>query len=198
MRLVIATSNEGKVAEFRDALAELKAEVISAKELGVTQFPEETGQSYEENARLKAEYVALRTHSLALGDDSGLEVDALDGRPGLYSARFGGDLSPSERVDYFLEQLRGVPQDERGARFVCNLVVASPEGDIHTFEGICEGEILGAPRGESGFGYDPVFYSYDLHKSFAEATREEKRRVSHRGRAVAKVLEWARGKEVFG
>ena len=198
MRLVIATSNEGKVAEFRDALAELEVEVISAKEVGVTQFPEETGQSYEENARLKAEYIALRTHSLALGDDSGLEVDALDGRPGLYSARFGGDLSPDERVNYLLEQIRGVPTGERGARFVCNLVVASPGGDINSFEGICEGEILEAPRGESGFGYDPVFYSHDLSKSFAEATREAKRRVSHRGRAVAKVLEWARGEEVFG
>ena len=196
MKLVIATTNEGKVAEFREMLA-LNVEIISAKEMGVTSFPEETGSSYEENALIKANYVALQTQSLALGDDSGLEVDALEGAPGLYSARFGGDLSPSERITYLLEKLRGVPQGERGARFVCSLVLSSPKGDTHAFEGVCEGKILQEPRGESGFGYDPVFYSHDLKKSFSEATREEKRRVSHRGRAVERLLEWAKDKDVF-
>ena len=197
MKLVIATANEGKVAEFWEMLADLNVEIISAKEMGVTSFPEETGSSYQENALIKANHVALQTQSFALGDDSGLEVDALEGAPGLYSARFGGDLSPSERITHLLEKLRGVPQGERGARFVCSLVLSSPKGDTHAFEGVCEGEILQKPRGESGFGYDPVFYSYDLNKSFSEATREEKRRVSHRGRAVERLLEWAKEKEFF-
>ena len=123
MRFVIATANEGKVAEFREMLA-LNVEIISAKEMGVTSFPEETGSSYEENALLKASHVASQTQSFALGDDSGLEVDALEGAPGLYSARFGGDLSPNERLTYILEKLRQVPQSERGARFVCSLVLS--------------------------------------------------------------------------
>ena len=178
-------------------LADLDVEIISAKELGVSSFPEETGSSYQENALVKANYVASETQSFALGDDSGLEVDALEGVPGLYSARFGGTLSPNERIAYLLEKLRNVPQNERGARFVCSLVLAAPSGEVNTFGGVCEGEILQEPRGESGFGYDPVFYSHDLKKGFAEATREEKRRVSHRGRAVERLLEWAKDKEIF-
>ena len=150
---------------------------------------------------IKAEHVvsqiALRKGAFALADDSGLEVNALGGAPGLYSARFGGDLSPSGRVDYLLEKLRNVPQGERGARFVCSLALVSSEGEVSTFEGTCEGEILLAPSGQSGFGYDPVFYSHDLEKGFAEATREEKRRVSHRGRAVEGLLEWAKREEVL-
>ncbi len=197
VKLVLATGNEGKVAEFREILAELDVEVVSAEEVGVTDFPKETGQSYEENAAIKARHVTSQTGLLALGDDSGLEVDALGGGPGLYSARFGGDLSAEERVIYLLEKLRDVPQNERGARFVCTLVLSSPKGDTHAFEGVCEGEILQSPRGRSGFGYDPVFYSYDLQKGFAEATSEEKRRVSHRGRAAEGLLSWARGKEVL-
>lgn len=194
--IVLATGNEGKVTEFREMLAGV-GEVVSAREVGVTDFPEETGHSYQDNALIKANHVASQIASgmdaFALADDSGLEVDALGGAPGLYSARFGGDLSPSGRVDYLLEKLRNVPQSERGARFVCSLVLVSPSGEVNTFEGVCEGEILSAPSGEGGFGYDPVFYSYDLNKGFAEATREEKRRVSHRGRAAAGLLEWAKG-----
>ena len=154
-KLVLATGNEGKVAEFREILAELDVEVVSAEEVGVTDFPKETGQSYEENAAIKARHVTSQTGLLALGDDSGLEVDALGGGPGLYSARFGGDLSAEERVAYLLEKLRGVPQSERGARFVCSLVLVSLEDKVNSFEGVCEGEILSAPRGQGGFGYDP-------------------------------------------
>ena len=179
--IVLATGNEGKVAEFREILAELGTGVISAKEVGATDFPEETGQSYRENALIKAEHVAGQTNAFVLADDSGLEVDALNGEPGLYSARFGGTLSSEERVTYLLDKLRDVPEGERGARFVCSLVLISPGGEVNSFEGICEGEILFLPRGRGGFGYDPVFYSRDLEKGFAEATSEEKRRVSHRG-----------------
>ena len=195
--IVLATGNEGKVAEFREILAGLGTEIVSAKEVGATDFPEETGHSYRENALVKAEHVAGQTDAFVLADDSGLEVDALNGEPGLYSARFGGELSPSGRVEYLLDKLRDVPQGERGARFVCSLVLVSPGGEVNSFEGVCEGEILLAPRGRGGFGYDPVFYSHDLEKGFAEATSEEKRRVSHRGRAAQGLLEWARSAEVF-
>ena len=198
MKLVLATGNEGKVAEFREMLAELDVEILSAREVGITNFPEETGQSYGENAAIKARHITSQTGHFALGDDSGLEVDALNGEPGLYSARFGGDLSAEGRLQHLLEKLRHVTRNERGARFVCSLVLSFPEGNTHTFEGVCEGEILQSSRGESGFGYDPVFYSYDLQKGFAEATREEKRRVSHRGRAARGLLEWVKGGEVFG
>ena len=190
--IVLATGNEGKAREFREILAELGTEIVSAKEVGVTEFPEETGHSYRENALIKAEHVAGQTDAFVLADDSGLEVDALDGAPGLYSARFGGDLSPGERVEYLLDKLRDIPQSERGARFVCSLVLVSPGGEVNSFEGVCKGEILFAPRGRGGFGYDPVFYSHDLEKGFAEATSEEKRRVSHRGRAAQELLRWAK------
>ncbi len=201
--IVLATGNAGKVAEFREILAELNTEIVSAKEVGVTEFPEETGQSYRENALIKAKHVASQIiasqmDAFTLADDSGLEVDALNGEPGLYSARFGGDLSPAERVTYLLDKLRDVPEKKRGARFVCSLVLISPGGEVNSFEGVCEGEILSAPRGREGFGYDPVFYSYDLEKGFAEATSEEKRRVSHRGRAAEGLLEWAKKTLAFG
>ena len=197
MRLVLATSNAGKVAEFRDALARLDAEVVSAKEMGVEDFPEETGSSYEENARVKAVHVAQQTRALALGDDSGLEVDALGGAPGLLSARFGGHSSAEARTAHLLEKLRDVPREERRARFVCCLVLAWPEGNARAFEGVCEGEVLRESTGIGGFGYDPIFYSYDLQKGFAEASREEKQRVSHRGRALHALLEWTRANKVF-
>ena len=189
-KLVLATGNEGKVLEFQQTLAATSLTFLSASEAGVTAFPEETGSSYEENALGKAGYVALKTRLPSLGDDSGLEVDALGGAPGLYSARFGGKVSSGERIAYLLARLRRVPPEERGARFVCVLVLATPNGGMWTFRGECRGRLLEGPRGESGFGYDPVFYSPDLSKTFAEATPEEKRRVSHRGRALEAFHTW--------
>ena len=189
-KLVLATGNEGKVLEFRQALSGTSLTLLSASEAGVTDFPKETGSSYEENALGKAAHVALRTRLPSLGDDSGLEVDALDGAPGLFSARFGGKVSSGERIAHLLARLRRVPPEERGARFVCVLVLATPNGGMRTFEGECRGRLLEGPRGESGFGYDPVFYSPDLGKTFAEATPEEKRRVSHRGRALEAFRTW--------
>lgn len=188
--LVIASQNEGKLQEFREALSPLGFTILAAGEVGVHAFLPEEGHSYQENALIKAAHVAVRSSLPSLGDDSGLEVDALGGAPGLYSARFGGRLSPGERIAHLLAQLRGTPDDKRQARFVCALVLATPSGQVFTFEGWCEGRILQAPRGEHGFGYDPVFYSPELGKSFAEATREEKARVSHRGRALAALVAW--------
>lgn len=192
--LVIASANEGKVAEFRSALMDLLGdkvpEIRLASEVGITQLPPEDGKIYEENAVTKASFVAAQTGLPSLGDDSGLEVDALNGAPGLYSARYGGELSNDERIAYLLKQLEGVPQKERGARFVCALALVSPDGDTQTFWGECKGEILEVPRGTDGFGYDPVFYSYDLKHSFAQTSSKKKAHVSHRGRALRKLTEW--------
>ncbi len=190
MKLVVASGNPGKLAEFRAALSGLSLELLSAQDAGLASLPEETGSSYEDNAFLKAAFAAAKSGMSALGDDSGLEVEALSGAPGVYSARFGGELEPGERVAYLLQQLRKTPKDRRDARFVCALVLATPTGEVKSFRGECEGMILEGPRGLGGFGYDPVFYSYDLEKTFAEASPAEKSRVSHRGRAIQKFAEW--------
>ena len=193
LRLALASENAGKLAEFREALAGLPMSLHSAGELGVTDFPEETGASYEENALLKAAHVTLRTGLIALADDSGLEVDALQGQPGVHTARFGGPgLTNGERMAHLLQRMRRVEDAERTARFVAVIVVATPGGAVHTFRGESEGRILHGPRGVGGFGYDPIFFSPELGKGFAEATLEEKRGVSHRGRALAAFSAWAR------
>lgn len=190
-RLVIATSNSGKLVEFRAALAGLELELLSAAEAGVTDFPAETGASYEENALLKAAFVATETGMPSLADDSGIEVDALSGRPGVLSARLGGDVGDGERMALLLGQLRGVPEEERGAAFVTRLVLAAPDGVVEVFSGKVRGKILQGPRGTIGFGYDPLFFSPELGKSFGEASREEKWRVSHRGVALREFMAWA-------
>ena len=190
MKLIIATANPGKFVEFQEALQSSTLAILSAGDLGITTFPEETGSSYEENALMKAAHVALKTGFPALGDDSGLEVDALDGEPGLYSARYGGKLSNGERLAHLLSKLRHMPKAERSAKFVCSLVLANPAGEFQTFWGECQGQILTGPRGEQGFGYDPVFYSPELNKTFAEASESEKRAVSHRGRALEQFAQW--------
>lgn len=189
MKLALATANEDKVREFRRALAQSPLTLVSAGKSVTPSSRAETGASYAANALTKAAFLAGRTGLLSLADDSGLEVDALGGAPGLYSARFasGSDL---ERTAHLLAQLRGVPEGERRARFVCVLGLVTPAGDAHTFEGRCDGVILEAPRGAGGFGYDPVFWSPELGKTFAEATPEEKAAVSHRGRALAELAAW--------
>jgi len=191
LKLVVATSNQGKLQEFRQVLTRLDIVLLSATEAGIHDFPREAGSSYAENALLKAGYAALATDLPALADDSGLEVDALSGQPGIFSARFGGRLSDGERVAYLLDKLRDVPQGARGASFICAVVIATPGGEVKSFAGECRGEILQGPRGDGGFRYDPIFFSFELGKTFAEASAEEKRRVSHRGRALAHFLEWA-------
>lgn len=191
IRLVLATSNAGKVEELREALADHPIQLLAADEAGVTDFPAEDGDSYEANALLKAGHVATETGLPALADDSGLEVDALRGAPGLHSARFGGEgLGDGERIAHLLARLRKVPDADRTARFVSVLALATPAGEVRTFEGRCEGRILQGPRGAGGFGYDPVFLSDDLGKAFGQADAAEKRAVSHRGRALAAFLRW--------
>lgn len=190
-KLVLATGNEGKVQELRLALRPLGAELPSAADLELGTGPEETGASYEENALIKAAWAAHATGLPALADDSGIEVAALGGAPGIYSARYGGQLGPGERIAHLLQRLKHAPAGSREARFVSVLVLATPNGRVKSFRGSCDGEILLGPRGEGGHGYDPIFWSPELKKTFGEASEEEKHSVSHRGRATRDMLSWA-------
>lgn len=193
IELLLATRNEGKVRELRAALADLDLELHSAGQLGLGPGPDESGSSYEENAFLKAAHAAHSVYMASLADDSGIEVDALAGAPGIRSARFGGALDDGERIAHLLMKLRNVPDQKRGAQFVCALVLALPDGRVYSFRGRCRGKILLGPRGEGGHGYDPIFWSPELGKTFAEASEAEKASVSHRGRALARFREWLQG-----
>jgi XTP/dITP diphosphohydrolase len=190
MKLVIATHNQGKMEEFKLALGRYKIELLSATDVGVTSFPSENGASYEENAMMKAAFTTMQCKLPCLADDSGLEVTALGGAPGIFSARYGGKMNNGERLAYLLEQLRSTPQDKREAKFMCSLVFTTPRGLVQGFWGETHGHILTGPRGKNGFGYDPVFFSSDLQKTFAEANENEKIKVSHRGRAIAQFINW--------
>ena len=190
-RLVLATRNRGKVAEL-GALVGAGAQVAV---LTLDAFPdapdvEEEGASYVENAIRKAQTVAAATRLPALADDSGLEVDALNGAPGIRSARFVGPAADdSDRVRALLASLVGVPPDARTARFRCAVALAWPDGRVVTAEGECRGRIAADSVGEGGFGYDPIFVADDLGRTFASASAEEKQRVSHRTRALQALLE---------
>jgi XTP/dITP diphosphohydrolase len=152
---------------------------------------EETGLTFEANARLKAEQYSLRTHELVLADDSGLEVDALDGAPGIYSARYGSPtLSDPARCRAILKALTDTPDAERGAQFVCVLAIAKAGKTLATFRAEVRGTILRKMRGDNGFGYDPIFFYPPFHKTFGEVTRDEKEKVSHRGQALRKAREF--------
>jgi XTP/dITP diphosphohydrolase len=192
VRVLIATENRGKLLEFEAGLKPLGWDVASLEGLGV-KLPPETGLSYEENAFLKAAFVAAVTGEVALADDSGLEVEALGGEPGVFSARFGNLGSDHDRNLYLLERLKGVPTPRR-ARFVCVIVMAFPTGWTRTYRGEVEGELIEGPRGAGGFGYDPLFFVPELGKTFAEAGIDEKRAISHRGRALDEVIEAFRGR----
>ncbi len=183
LRVVIATSNPGKVTEIREALAGLGWELLALNDpsLPAVILPEETGTTYEENAALKACATALAVGLPALADDSGLEVSALNGEPGVFSARFGNLDSANGRNLHLLEQLRG--KADRRAKFVSVLLLAYPDGYLESYRGEVEGQILEGPRGQDGFGYDPLFLLPD-GRSMAELSVPEKRAVSHRGRAL--------------
>ena len=193
MQVVVATTNPGKFRELTEGLAPLGWDLRPLIDFAV-KMPEETGTTFEDNALMKAAFVAQKTAIPALADDSGLVVDALGGEPGVYSARYGGRTSDRDRNVYLLERLRGVPREKRTARFVAVLTLAYPDGHVESYRGEVEGLILEAPRGEGGFGYDPLFYLPEVGKTFAEMTPEEKARYSHRGRALEKLLEaWKDG-----
>lgn len=187
----MATRNSGKVREIREMLAGLDLEVLSLLDFPNVPEIREDGQSYLVNAVQKARMVAEFTGEMALADDSGLEVDALDGTPGIYSARFAGPEANDERnVQKLLEALKSVPPEKRGASFQCVLVFSRPHGDDKAFTGSWQGRIHNFPLGEGGFGYDPVFFLPDQGVTVAQLPPEEKNRLSHRAQAVVKLKEW--------
>jgi XTP/dITP diphosphohydrolase len=189
-KLLLATNNQAKVREYRSLLQNLPFELATPAEVGITTVVDEVGESLEENARLKATILAGESQLLALADDSGLEVDALGGEPGRLSARYAGDsASDRDRVSYLLARLKDVPQHRRSARFRCVIAVATPEGKVEFCSGECPGSITFEPRGEEGFGYDPIFYLPELDKTMAELPLKIKNQVSHRGQAARKVPE---------
>ena len=186
-RLLIATANRGKVVEYGELLAGIDCTLLSLADVGISGSIDESGTTYEENARIKAVECAARSGIVTLADDSGLEVDALGGEPGVFSARYAGDnATDAERVAYLLSKLKGVPEAERGARFVCVIAIAFPCGDVMYCYGECPGRIVTEPRGERGFGYDPAFWVPELGHTMAELPPEVKNGISHRGRAAAK------------
>ncbi|MDF2839107.1 MAG: hypothetical protein K0S60_810 [Evtepia sp.] len=183
MRAVLASKNAKKLRELQDILGKQGVEVILQAEAGVDIEVEETGETFEENAILKAEAVRDQTGMIAISDDSGLVVDALGGAPGVYSARYGGEgLDDTERFKLLLRNMEG--QNDRSCRFVSVICCALPNGDRILARGECQGVLLNEARGEGGFGYDPVFYLPDLGKAMAELTPEEKNQISHRGNAL--------------
>jgi XTP/dITP diphosphohydrolase len=187
--LVVATGNPGKIAELAKMLDGSGFRVEGLEALAERTPVEETGATFEENARLKAEAYSRRTPHPVLADDSGLEVDALCGAPGVMSARYGGAaLSDPSRCEAILEALAHTPDARRTARFRCVLAVAKDGRTLATYDGVVEGTILRAPRGANGFGYDPIFFHAPSGRSFAELTRDEKEKVSHRGEAIRKFL----------
>jgi XTP/dITP diphosphohydrolase len=190
MKLLIATRNRGKKREYARLLQGLEVELIALDDLGVTKTIKEDGASYTENALLKARGYAAATGLLTLADDSGLEVDALDGAPGVLTARYAGEGATDEqRYLLLLEQLKDVPHEHRTARFRCVIALAWPDGRVEITEGVCEGRITREPRGEHGFGYDPVFYVPEYGCTMAELPPEIKNRISHRARAAAAASE---------
>ena len=184
-KLLVATTNPGKLREYAAILADLPLELCSLRDLAIDDDVEETGATFAENALLKARYYATRSGLPAWADDSGLEVAALDGAPGVYSARFAGHgASDSDRNALLLEKLAGLPFHARLARFVCVVALALPDGTAETVEGALHGVIELAPRGDGGFGYDPLFYVVDEDRTLAELPAERKNAISHRARAA--------------
>ncbi len=193
-QIVLASHNQKKTAEIRDILAPLGMKLLNLRDFPGAPEPEETGDTFRDNAILKAEAARDFTALPCLADDSGLLVDVLGGAPGVYSARFAGpDASDLDNNRLLLEKLRGMPDENRAARFECVLAIALPGGATRTFSGVVRGRILEAPRGAGGFGYDPLFWSDALGMTFAEAPAERKNRISHRSRALAEFREWLEG-----
>jgi XTP/dITP diphosphohydrolase len=189
-KLLLATNNPGKAREYKSLLSGVPFELVTPAEVGIETEVAEVGRSFEENARLKATTLAAESGLLTLADDSGLEVAALGGEPGTLSARYAGEnASDADRVNYLLSKMQGVPQEKRQARFRCVIAIATPQGEVELCSGECEGIIALKPKGNRGFGYDPVFYMPELKKTMAELPPEGKNRISHRGRAAAKAKE---------
>jgi XTP/dITP diphosphohydrolase len=185
MRLLIATTNPGKVREYQQLLNGLNCDLVGLADVGITQDVAETGETYEDNALLKARAYAAQSGLLTLADDSGLEVDALNGRPGVHSARYAPD-SPT-RIRRLLTEMQPVPADRRSARFQCVIAVAWPDGRTEITSGTCEGWITTEARGSNGFGFDPVFHVIERGLTMAELPDDVKNQISHRAHAAQKM-----------
>lgn len=192
MKLIVASNNAHKIAELNAILSRLGMEVVSQREAGIQVEPEETGTTFEENSYIKAKAVLGASGMAAVADDSGLMVEALDGAPGVYSARFGGAacVSDRDRLNYLLQKMKG--QKNRAAKFVSVITLLTPDGRKLVARGECPGEILTEPHGENGFGYDPVFYLPERGHTFAELPADVKNQISHRARALTLLAELIR------
>lgn len=198
-RIVFATGNAGKVKEIQMILADMGMEVVSMKEAGITIDIEEDGKTYEENAMIKARAVAAYTEDIVMADDSGLEIDYLNGEPGIYSARYlGEDTSYRVKNANLIERLTEVPDEQRTARFVCAIAAVLPDGTELTTRATIEGRIDYEEKGSNGFGYDPIFYVPQFGKTTAELTEEQKNQVSHRGKALELMKEELKKYENIG
>lgn|SRR5690625_992853 len=190
-KIMIASRNKGKIKEFTEFFRPYGIEVTSLVDFETIPDIEETGESFEENAKIKAEQVADIVRMPVLADDSGLTVDALDGAPGIYSARYAGEgSSDDENNEKLLEALRDVPKEKRTARFVCVLAISTPGEETVYYKGYCEGEIAFEAKGENGFGYDPVFIAKGYDRTMAELSSEEKNAISHRRQAFKQLERW--------
>ncbi|HEX75631.1 MAG TPA: RdgB/HAM1 family non-canonical purine NTP pyrophosphatase [Dehalococcoidia bacterium] len=186
-KLLLATTNQGKAREYRHLLKGLPFELVTLLEEGIDMVVDEKNTSLEENAQLKATSYTSLSHLITLADDSGLEVDALSGEPGIRSARFAGDsASDKDKVQHLLGRLREVPWEKRTARFRCVIAIATPEGRMELCHGECHGLIAFEAKGDNGFGYDPIFYLTEFDRTMAELPLEIKNQTSHRGRAAQK------------
>ncbi|MGF9963373.1 XTP/dITP diphosphatase [Bacillus rhizoplanae] len=201
-QVVVATKNAGKVREFAELFEKFDLEVKSLYDFPHIEEVEETGETFEENAILKAEHLCKQLDEIVIADDSGLIVDALQGEPGVRSARYAGEEKDDQaNIQKVLEELNGIPMEKRTARFYCALAVAFPQEDKKPLivNGTCEGKILEQQRGENGFGYDPIFYVEEYKSAMAELSSDEKNKISHRGRALRKLEEkipvWFLGEE---
>jgi len=184
-KLLLATTNRGKIREYRSLLTGLPFELVIPDEVGIDIAVEENWPSYEENASIKANAYARASRVTTLADDSGLEVDALGGEPGIRSARAAGETArDKDRIEHLLARLKDVPLEKREAHFKCVIAIVTPEGRTELCHGECTGLIALEPRGENGFGYDPVFYLSEYKKTMAELSQEIKNKISHRGKAA--------------
>lgn len=189
-KLIFATGNEGKMKEIRMILGDLDYEILSMKEAGIDVDIIEDGKTFEENAIIKATEISKLAGCVVLADDSGLEVDAMDKMPGIYSARYLGEDTPySIKNQTIIDNLAGLPDEKRTARFVCAIAAAFPDGRVVTKRGTIEGIIGYEERGENGFGYDPIFFVPEYGKTTAELSPEEKNKISHRGKALEMIKE---------
>ena len=186
-KLLLATGNKKKLNELKSLFQDTPYQLISPSEIGINNKVGESGSSFHENAKLKALASAFSSHILSLADDSGLEVDVLGGKPGVFSARYAGvSATDTQRIDFLLSKLKNVPETKRQATFRCVIAIASPEGTVKLFSSECTGIIKYQPIGNGGFGYDPIFYLPQIGKTMAELTQQEKNSISHRGLAAAK------------